>query len=175
MRQNPQMTTNKISTRVLAAGFLISCFWISADPSVMPFPKDYLKWTLVKSSPVGPNAPAFSAQPCVAPCTGAVHHFYANEKAVEGYRVGKFPDGAVIVDDLMETRAAGGSSTDGPRRSVSVMAKNSQLYSETGGWGFESFKGENQSDGARADAKAACHACHSKQKDRDFVYSELRK
>ena len=52
------------------------------------------------------------------------------------------------------------------------MAKDDGLYKETGGWGFERFDSKN----ARLAEKdrAQCYACHSKQKDRDLVFSTLR-
>ena len=30
---------------------------------------------------------------------GLIHHIYANEKALEGYRTGHFPEGAVLIAD----------------------------------------------------------------------------
>jgi hypothetical protein len=64
---------------------------------------------------------------------------------------------------------------EGERRSVEVMVKNDQLYKDTGGWGFEYFKGDTRSGLLPAAGPAQCFACHSKQKDRDYVFSAVRK
>ena len=37
---------------------------------------------------------------------GGIHHIYANDKAIEGYRNELFPDGAVIIFDLLEENIA---------------------------------------------------------------------
>ncbi len=55
------------------------------------------------------------------------------------------------------------------------MMKDSQRYAETSGWGFDSALGDSQTLGAPAETRAACYACHSKQKDPDFVFSTFRK
>jgi hypothetical protein len=103
------------------------------------------------------------------------HHYYANPLALEGFTAGKFPDGAVIVDERLEVDQNGGGSFEGKRISVAVMRKDSGLYSETGGWGFDGAAGDSQVLSAPAEMRARCYACHLKQKDRDFVYSTLRK
>jgi hypothetical protein len=100
----------------------------------------------------------------------------ANDKAVEGYQAGKFPDGAAVVDERLQTDERDGVIHEGQRQSLAVMVKDGQRYSETGGWGFEVFVGDNQAAGALStQAKTNCFACHSKQKNRDFVFNELRR
>lgn len=134
-----------------------------ATPSVFadakaPYPEGYRDWHHVKSMVINPGHPLYGA-------FGGIHHLYANNKAVSGYKSGKFPDGAVIVFDLLETKDEGNAVTESTRKIVGVMHKNSKKYAATGGWGFEGFKG-----GARTD----CYQCHTQQKDRDFVFSKLR-
>jgi hypothetical protein len=135
----------------------------------VPYPAGYRMWTHVKSVLIGPQSPAFES-------FGGLHHIYANEKAMEGYRTGKFPDGSVIVADFLETRENAGVTTEGPRRRIDVMVKGSKRYAATGGWGFEQFRGDSQTDRmVTAENAAKCFACHAKQKDRDSVFSEFRK
>ena len=55
------------------------------------------------------------------------------------------------------------------------MIKDAERYRETGGWGFDRFLGENQTQGAEAELRAKCFACHSKVKDNDFVFTKPRK
>jgi hypothetical protein len=95
---------------------------------------------------------------------------------MEGYRTGKFPDGSVIVADFLETRENAGVTTEGPRRRIDVMVKDSKRYAATGGWGFEQFRGDSQTDRmVTAENATKCFACHAKQKDHDSVFSEFRK
>lgn len=104
------------------------------------------------------------------------HHIYANESALRGYR-GKrpFADGAVIVFDLLQTERPAQAVTEGPRKAVIVMQKDSKRFAATGGWGYQVFGGathrEPQLD---AGAAASCHACHTSQTARDFVFSDWR-
>lgn len=150
-----------LATLVFAWSFSL---WGQRD-DVVPFPKGFRKWAHVKSVLVGPQSAAFAAE-------GGIHHIYANEKTLEGYDTGKFPDGSVIVYDLLETKEIAGNTLEGPTRRV--MVKQRGRYRTTGGWEFMSFPGDNQTDGKiTAERKATCFGCHAHRKDHDF--SEFRK
>jgi hypothetical protein len=127
---------------------------------------------------VGAKHSAFEKEPCTGPCTRGIFHFYANEKALEGYRTGKFPEGSVIADELLETREVpnvAGVSIECPRRGVGVMVKDSERYAASGGWGYESFKGDSQIDGRLSPKEAkACFTCHLSRKDHDFVFTHYQ-
>ena len=141
--------------------------WARPNDAV-PYPTGYRLWTRVSSALIGPQSPAFND-------SGGIHHIYANEKAMEGYRNGRFPDGSVLVADFLETQESKGVTTEGPRRRIDVMVKDSKRYAGTGGWGFESFRGGIQTDRlVTAENAATCFACHSKQKERDSVFSVFR-
>ena len=134
-----------------------------------PFPNEFRKWAHVKSVLVGPQSAAFATE-------GGIHHIYANQKALEGYETGKFPNGSVIVYDLLETKEVAGNTIEGPTRRVDVMVKQAQLYRATDGWGFMSFPGGNPAEGKlTVERQAACAACHAKRNDHDSVFSEFRK
>jgi hypothetical protein len=134
-----------------------------------PFPKEFRRWAHVKSVLVGPQSAAFATE-------GGFHHIYANEKALQGYDTGKFPEGSVVVYDLLETKEIAGNTIEGPTRRIDVMVKHSERYGATGGWEFMSFPGGNPTDGKlTAERQAACFACHANRKDHDFVFSEFRK
>jgi hypothetical protein len=118
---------------------------------------------------IGPQSPAYEKN-------GGLHHFYANEKALEGYRTGKFPEGSVLVDERNKAQESEGVTRVGDFVGVGVMVKDSQRYADTGGWGFEIFVGDNHANGVLpAQARARCYECHSKQKDHDYVFTTLRK
>ena len=159
-------------TILLAAAILIGSLYLRArSDDGIPYPTGYRQWTHVKSALVGPKSQAFAT-------SGGIHHLYANDKAMEGYRAGHFPDGSVIVADFLETQESesfAGITTEGSRRRVDVMIKDSKRYAETGGWGFESFKGSGQTDRMVAkEAATKCFTCHSSQKERDCVFSTYR-
>lgn len=133
------------------------------------YPDGYRDWHHVKSMVIQPGHGLYEA-------FGGIHHLYANRKALEGYRTGKFPDGSVIVFDLLEAPVEGGAITEGKRKVVGVMARDARKFAATGGWGFEGFKGDSRTERAvGADAAKACFACHAPQKDRGYVFSSLRK
>ena len=149
---------------------LIVGFALSAQTDEAPsFPKEFRKWAHVKSVLVGPQSPAFATE-------GGIHHIYANGNAVEGYDSGKFPDGSVIVYDLLETKELAGNTIEGQTRRVDVMVKQSKRSSSTGGWEFMSFSGNDQTNGKLTAARqATCAACHAHRKDHDSVFSEFRR
>jgi len=158
------------STILRATSFFVGSFslWAQFDDVVL-FPREFRTWAHVKSVLVGPQSAAFATE-------GGIHHIYANEKALEGYDTGKFPDGSVIVYDLLETKEIAGNTIEGPTRRVDVMVKQSERHRATGGWEFMSFPRGNQADGKlTAERQATCSGCHAKRKDHDFVFSEFRK
>ena len=148
---------------------LVVSFALSAQTDeTSSFPKEFRKWAHVKSVLVGPQSAAFATE-------GGIHHIYANDKALVGYNSGKFPDGSVIVYDLLETKEVAGNTIEGQTRRVDVMVK-SERYASTGGWEFMSFSGNDQSDGKLTTTRQAiCAGCHANRKDHDFVFSEFRK
>jgi hypothetical protein len=142
---------------------------LAADPAV-PYPTGYRSWTHVKSMVIQQGHP-------LADAFGGIHHIYANDKAMQGYRKGApFADGSIIVFDLLEARSGGGAIEEGPRKVVGVMMKDAKRWKATGGWGFEGFKGDSTTERAvGADAKTACFDCHTQQKGHDYVFSTWRK
>jgi hypothetical protein len=139
--------------------------------SHVPFPESYRSWQLVKSIVVGPDSPLSAMR-------GGIHHYYANPAAIIGYQTGKFPDGAVIVDEAMWMKAGEGMAKgiwmENEVRFLEVMSKDAALYSTSGGWGYQRFEGDDHQGKLDTDSQAHCFACHEKAKDRDHVYSSLR-
>lgn len=141
----------------------------TASAQDVPYPKGYRNWHHVKSMVINQGHPLYDA-------FGGIHHLYANSKAMEGYAKNKFPDGAVIVFDLLEAKSADNAITEGPRKVVGVMHKDSKKFAKTGGWGFEGFKDDSATDRAVGkNAEKACFECHAAQKERDYVFSTVRR
>jgi cytochrome P460 len=158
----------------LAVTCIVTCSlssWAQSNDAIS-YPTGYRQWTHVKSTIIGPKSPAYEQ-------IGGIQHIYANEKAMEGYRTGRFPEGSILVYDFLKTEDdaySEGRTNEGARRFTSVMVKDGKRYAATGGWGFEEFRGDSQTDRMiGADAPTKCYACHTSQKDRDYVFSGYRK
>ncbi|HEX6928276.1 MAG TPA: cytochrome P460 family protein [Gammaproteobacteria bacterium] len=152
-----------IPALVVAAGAVLA-----GASRPVAFPENYRDWTHVKSMVIKEGHPLFEA-------FGGIHHLYANDMAIRGYRTGEFPDGAVIVFDLLEAVDDGQAVTEGGRKVLGVMEKDRARFGDTGGWGFEGFGGGDPDKRVvGANAKQACFACHAAKADSDFVFSTWR-
>lgn len=131
------------------------------------YPEDYRSWTHVKSLILEAGHPLFES-------FGGLHHIYANAKAMEGYRNNhRFPDGSMIVFDLLQDVRQDNAISEGERKVIGVMYKNTKAFAQTGGWGFGAFENQN---GKRKelDPVTGCFNCHMAQKDKDYVFSDYR-
>ncbi len=156
--------TRPLLTLLCAATTAVS---FAGEPAV-DYPTGYRDWHHVKSMVIEEGHPLFDA-------FGGIHHIYANERAVEGYAAESFPDGSVIVFDLLEAEHSDNAVTEGTRKVVGVMHKDSTAYAATGGWGFEGFgNGDPTNRVVGENAASACFACHEPQKDQDYTFSRLR-
>lgn len=130
----------------------------------VPYPEGYRGWTHVKSTLIGPGHPRFAS-------VGGFQHFYANAEAMRGYRSRAFPEGSIVVVDWLELRDSAGAVTEGPRRQVDVMVKDSMRYSASGGWGFQRFVKDSRTEHSATLTPPQCFACHDKLKKDDLVLS----
>jgi len=155
---------------LIAVAPLFCAALIRAESSEqVPYPEGYRHWTHVKSQIVGADNPDFQN-------SGGIRHLYANDKAMEGYRSGRYPDGAVILFDTLRAETKDGVTSEGRRRFIAVMHKDSKRFKETGGWGFEVFLRDSRTDRTVGpNAKAKCYDCHASQQDKDFVFGSFRK
>src|SRR5688572_25163271 len=113
----------------LGAGFKLRPY--AEEP--LPYPEGSRKWVNVRTGLVGPDNRNFQI-------IGGFHHIYANNKAMEGYASGIFPEGSILVFEVLEGIEKDGNTEEGKRRHVDVMIKDSIRYHSTGGWGYEEFK-----------------------------------
>jgi hypothetical protein len=167
------MNTTSLRLVLGAMSTLIAVPALASEPPAVAYPEGYRAWTHVKSMVIEDGHP-------LAGAFGGIHHIYANQQALQGYRnvaqgKGRFPDGAVIVFDLLEARRGGGAVEEGARKVVGVMVKDAAKYKTTGGWGFEGFKGDSKTERAVGkDAEVACFNCHAPQKAQDYTFSGYR-
>jgi hypothetical protein len=158
---------------ITAVGLVVaaSVTLFAQEPAVVPFPETYRSWQLVKSIVVGPQCALFSSR-------GGIHNYYANPQAIVGYRTGKFPDGAFIVDEANWMKdgegLAKGIWMENGVRFLEVMSKDAQRYGASDGWGYERFEGSSRTGQLGVEGQAHCHGCHANAKDRDLVFSSLR-
>lgn len=153
--------------RIASLIFLFLQMTVAAQEGV-PYPSGYRSWTHVKSMLINQGHPLYDA-------FGGIHHVYANERERAGYKNGRFADGSIIVLDLLAAKEGGSAVQEGERKVVGVMHRNTTKYKTTGGWGFEAFKGDGGERVVGAKAAEACYACHTAQKDHNFIFSAWRK
>ncbi|MCS7176521.1 MAG: cytochrome P460 family protein [Candidatus Kapabacteria bacterium] len=137
--------------------------------NTIPYPQGYRSWTHIKTALLHPGHPLYND-------FGGIHHIYANPKAAEALQKGatRFPDGSILVFDLLEAPTADNATTEGKRKVLAVMVKNSKRFRETGGWGYAAFAEGDPKRQIVTDMKTACHNCHAGQAHRDYVFSQWR-
>lgn len=151
---------------LLATAAVLSLSVLRAESLL--YPDDFRRWVRVGTGVVLPGADAKLMS------EEGMHDIFANQKAVEGYASGDFPDGSIIVYELRETQQKNGVIIEGERKRVDMMIKDSSRYKTTGGWRFERFWGSDETHDAIHDSGAMCFACHSKAQAHGFVFSQLR-
>jgi hypothetical protein len=151
-------------THLLAATALLLAVLYGAES--VQYPDNFRRWIHVGAGVILPGSTLPESEQ-------GMHHIFANQKAVDGYASGDFADGSIIVYELREAQQKNGIIFEGERRRVDLMIKNSSLYKSTGGWRFERFLGNSQSEDAVHDSGASCYECHTNAKAHGFVFSQL--
>jgi len=155
------------SASVLISLAMLALTVVHSDEGLQ-YPNGFRSWVHVGTGVILPGSnPQLKSEE-------GMHHVFANPKAAEAYGGGDFPDGSVIVYELRETQQSNGVITEGARRRVDVMIKDSNGNKGTGGWRFERFFGDQQTENAIHDSGASCFSCHSKADKHGFVFSQMR-
>lgn len=155
--------------KIIATGLLLTMLYpVYANEKKVPYPDNYRNWSHVKSMIIQAGHP-------LAATDEGIHHVYANKNALEGLKSGSYPEGAVLVYDLLTHLEKNNTIQEGERKLVGVMHKNSNAFAETGGWGFEGFAANSQTERLVKDEGKACFTCHAPQKNNGYVFSKLRK
>ena len=85
-----------------------------------------------------------------------------------------YPDGTIFADDVRDFTLADGAYSQGGRKAITVMVKDSKKYASTGGWGFQVWLGGDPAKPVVTDtasAVKACFTCHTPQKANDYTFS----
>ena len=164
MIENPQEIT---MLKTITLTFTLFAVSVGALAGGVVYPENYRAWKHVKSMVINEGHGLYDA-------VGGMHHIYGNPKALAGYKADRFADGSVIVFDLFEAIDKDNAVSEGARKAVIVMTKDSKKYKMNDGWGYEVFDPTNKTGKLDAKAQTECHACHMSQKDKDFVFSALR-
>jgi hypothetical protein len=158
----------KTKTLVLFASAAVLSMSFSFGAESVLYPDNFERWVHVSTGVVLPGADTRIMS------EEGMHHIFANAKAVDGYSSGDFPDGAIIVYELREIEQRDGVIREGVRKRVDVMIKDSSLYKDRGGWRFERFWGNDQTQNALHDSGTSCFQCHSKANAHGSVFSQLQ-
>lgn len=101
-----------------------------------------------------------------------LHNVYVNTAGLEALQRGTpYPNGTVFTDDVHDFTQEKGTYTEGPRKLLAVMVKDSTRYSATGGWGFQAWIGGDPTKPIVTDAATMCFQCHTQRREADFVFS----
>ena len=138
-----------------------------SDSAGVDYPADYRSWQHVKSMIIQPGHPLEDP-------FGGIHHIYANSKAMTGLSNGKYEDGAVFVFDLLGYEDSNQTIVESDRIRIDVMQYDREQFSETGGWGFETFVGDSSSKRLDQDVVVSCYNCHIPAEASNYVYSQYR-
>ena len=162
------MNNLKFRYLLLIPLLLTSAFSLFAyEKPNIDYPSGYRHWVHVKSVLIDEMHPYFKD-------FGGIHHIYANDKALIAMQnKTKFPDGSVLVFDLIKASAFKGGIEEGKRRRLDVMQKDAKKFQSTGGWGYGSFK-EDTDKLVLQDVAKKCYSCHEGRVDKDYVYSSFR-
>jgi hypothetical protein len=101
-----------------------------------------------------------------------IQNVYVNAPARAGLRTGHFADGALFVVDRFSYKDEGNSTLkQDARKVVAVMLRDVERYKQTGGWGFQAFKGGDAKAPVVKDGGAACFAGHEPHADNNFLFT----
>jgi hypothetical protein len=117
---------------------------------------------------------------------GGIKAIVGNQVMIKAYREGipfnglPVPDGAMMAKIEWSSKNSGqpgAANVPDTLRNVGFMMKDAKRFPETDGWGYAQFEYDAASDtfkplGSKAGfAKAACHRCHTRVKQDDFVFT----
>ena len=158
------MSIAKPVLAVVAAACAAGVAFAAQDTSDIAFPEGYRSWFHHHSTV---NRSGHQPEGNVG-----IQHVYVNDAALEGLRTGKFEPGATfVVDRFKYVEQDNHSMSQGERKVVAVMVYDAQRYAETGGWGFQAFKGGDPAQKAVKDGGQACFVCHIPHAENNYLFT----
>jgi hypothetical protein len=157
---NPRLTYIRRSAWILLSRAALSRSVLYGTEPVQ-YPDNFRRWVHVGTGVIMPGGTLPGSEQ-------GMHQIFANQKAVDGYSSGNFADGSIIVYELREAQQKNGVIFEGERRRVDVMIKASSSYDSSGGWRFERFWANDQTQDALHGSGTTCFQCHSQAKARDL-------
>lgn len=182
------MTIKHFGFLSLVAGILISAAAIAQDspPKSGPAaqwndkdqllqPVNYREWIFV-GTPVTPNDMNDGA--AVFP---EFHNVYIDPVAWTAYKkTGKFPDGTVMVKELVSVgskqASSGAGYFEGEFLGLEAAVKSAAKHSkEPGNWGYYSFTQSGKAPSKETSIKPtqSCNACHQASAKEDYVFTQF--
>jgi hypothetical protein len=138
------------------------------EPGVIPVPEGYRNWYLDHST--------IALQGHTPEDEVGIQHVYANPAALKGLETGKFDDGAIfVVDRFAYVEDNNKTLSQGDRKVIAVMQRDQERFKDTGGWGFEAFKGGDPAQRLVTDGGKSCFSCHTPQADNSFLFTRLHR
>lgn len=145
-----------------------------ASSGELMMPKNYRQWVFI-GAPVTPNE--MNNGKAAFP---EFHHVYIDPASFATYKkTGKFPNGTVIVKELAgvgaKSSASGNGYFPGDFIGIAATVKDAKRFAkEPGNWAYFSFMGDDGKAmaSAKAQAAAACNACHQKNAAEDWVFTQ---
>ena len=157
----------KLILTTLAVIVGASCARAISNNDGVDYPSGFRSWQHVKTMVIQPGHPLEDP-------FGGIHHVYANSKAMSALTSSQYEDGAVFVFDLLDYDAKNKTIVETNRKRLDVMQYNSERFSETGGWGFDTFVGDSKTERLEQDVVVACFGCHTGAKAANYVFSQYR-
>jgi hypothetical protein len=142
--------------------------------------KGYEAWQVI-----APSQPDDAGGCGSAPAPGCIKAVLGNPVMIKAFADGipansrAVPDGAMMAKVEWAKKHEPGppyaATVPGRLIEVSFMVKDSKRFPGTNGWGYAKFRHESSGWTPFGDSPAfanTCHACHTRVKSRDFVFTE---
>jgi hypothetical protein len=159
----PEESPMKFKHVAAALTLVAAPFAFAQNPSVS-FPTDYRDWfhhhTTVNLQGHTPEGEV------------GIQNVYVNDAARAGLRSGKFENGATLVVDRFSFRNEDADTLkQDQRKVVAVMVRDAEAFKDTGGWGFQAFKGGDPKQAVVKDGGVACFGCHIPHASNNFLFT----
>lgn len=143
--------------------------------------KGYEMWQVI-----APSQPDNESGCGSAPAPGCIKAILGNPMMIRAYSEGIPANGKAVPDGAMMAKVEWAKKREpgppyavtvpGPLIEVSFMVKDSKRFPSTNGWGYATFRHVAESGtwkpfGDSPTFANTCHACHTRVKARDFVFT----